>query len=90
MNIKIYTIPDCKYCQMAKELIKTHQINYEEINMDRSEYVTKINEILTHDQRKGEKITKAPQILINDELIGGYTQLFNRIKYDSIDFMEDF
>jgi glutaredoxin len=89
-SIIIYTIPDCKYCKMAKDLLKSYQYKYEEVVMDRSEYVIKINEVLTKEQRNNEVLTKAPQIVINNTLIGGYTNLLNKLKYDSIDFYESF
>ena len=31
--IKIYTLPNCKYCTKAKEVLKEMHIPYEEINL---------------------------------------------------------
>ena len=73
--IKVYTIPDCFYCKKAKELLTEYSYNFSEINLTREEYVTKINNFITLEQRNNVIIKKAPQILIGETLIGGYTDL---------------
>jgi len=31
--IKIYTIPSCKYCNELKEILKTENVEYQEVNI---------------------------------------------------------
>jgi len=31
--IKVYTLPNCKYCDRAKTILKQHNIEFEEINL---------------------------------------------------------
>jgi len=33
MKVKVYFAPFCPYCTMAKEFLKKHAINFEEINV---------------------------------------------------------
>jgi glutaredoxin 3 len=37
MAVKIYTTNHCPYCTMAKEFFKTHNIKYEEVNVEQDE-----------------------------------------------------
>jgi glutaredoxin-like YruB-family protein len=33
MKVKVYSTPFCPYCTMAKEFLKKHQIEFEEVNV---------------------------------------------------------
>jgi glutaredoxin 3 len=65
-NITIYTGPLCNFCDAAKKLLTRNSIEYKEIN------------IATEDGAMDEMIKKAngkrtvPQILFDDQHIGGY------------------
>ncbi len=65
-KIKIYTFTTCGYCIMAKRVLDDNKISYEE-------------EVITRDKvRELAKKTKSitvPQIFVDDEFIGGYTEL---------------
>lgn len=63
----------CAYCDRAKALLELHNINYEE---------RRIGDGYTREDLL-EAVPNArtvPQIFINDELIGGFTELENHLK----------
>ncbi len=67
-KVEIYTLSNCPYCVMAKNLLNAKKIPYTEYNIDNNE------------QKKEElyqktKQTTVPFIFINDQFIGGYTDL---------------
>lgn len=64
-QIQIYTKPDCPYCVKAKSLLKAHGYEYQETE------VKTIQELWDY----VADVSTVPQIIINDSLIGGYTEL---------------
>jgi glutaredoxin 3 len=68
--IIVYTIDNCSYCEAAKALLVRKNLSFEEKN-------------ITHDDgQKKALIEKTghrtmPQIFIDDNFIGGYTELNN-------------
>jgi glutaredoxin 3 len=66
-KIKIYTTEHCPYCIAAKKLCESKGLEYQEID-------------LTHDFEGLAKIKEktgmqtVPQIFVNEEFIGGYTE----------------
>jgi glutaredoxin 3 len=67
-NVIIYTINNCIYCNLAKELFKKNNINYKEINVEKD-----IN--LFNDLLKLTGCKTVPQIFINEKFVGGYNDL---------------
>ena len=71
MRVKVFTKYACGYCYMAKNLLKSKNITFEEVNIEdhpeAREFV--INE--------GHRTM--PQIYINEKNVGGFDQLK---KYD--------
>jgi len=67
-RVKIYITDYCGYCQLAKQLLEKKGITYEAINLTSSP-----NELIALKERSG--LLTVPQIYIDDELIGGYTEL---------------
>lgn len=67
-SVKVYTTTFCGYCSAAKALLEQKGIDYEEIN-------------LSGDGERRIKVVKelgwrtVPIIVINDNVIGGYTEL---------------
>ncbi len=67
LSIQIYTTAYCPYCDAAKRLLQERKLSFEEIDVS--------------DPDKKEELKKktgwrtVPQILINDQLIGGYQEL---------------
>lgn len=69
----IYTLPDCKYCTFAKQYLTNMKIKFSEI-----EYTVE-----TCDELKktlGKTTITYPQIVLNDKLIGGWSDLYYYVK----------
>lgn len=69
MSVKIYTKKWCPYCKNAKALLNNKNVSYEEINIEEKGM----------SREELAKITggmSVPQIVINDEAIGGYDNLW--------------
>ena len=68
VTVTVYTTEPCPYCRMAKALLGKRGIEYEEVNLTkdpagRAELV----------DRTG--MMTFPQVIVGDELIGGYTEV---------------
>ena len=66
--IKIYTTNWCSFCVMAKRYFDEQEMPYEEINIEE----------LGMSREELQKVTggmSVPQIVIDDEVIGGYDNL---------------
>ena len=66
--IKIYTTNWCSFCVMAKRYFDEQEMSYEEINIE--------EEGMSREEL--QKVTggmSVPQIVIDDEVIGGYDNL---------------
>ena len=66
--IKIYSTSWCQPCAMAKKLLDSTKINYEEINIEE-------NNISRENLYKLTGGRTVPQIIINDKPIGGFDDL---------------
>lgn len=73
-TIVLYTKNWCGYCRAAKKVLDDMGLNYEEIDVthDDEQYQTML--------RRAEGRHTVPQIFINDQGIGGYTELVQMIK----------
>jgi glutaredoxin 3 len=67
-KILIYTKSYCPYCDRAKALLQRKGASYEEISVEGDEK-------LYSELKQKTGLMTVPQIFINDELIGGYTDL---------------
>ena len=67
-KVLIYTKSYCPYCDRAKALLKRKGASYEEISVEGDEK-------LYTELKKRTGLMTVPQIFINDELVGGYTDL---------------
>ena len=84
-KIKVYSKTDCKFCSMAKNLLKRHNLDYEEINLDddllRKDFFNEINNtgMICNDGGcelpEGGLIKTVPQIYFGDKRIGGFYDL---------------
>lgn len=70
-NIEIYTSSLCPYCVKAKKLLQTLKLEYNEHNVD--DDFDKMCEELSSKYNK--TVQTVPQIIINGNYIGGYTDL---------------
>jgi glutaredoxin 3 len=68
-RIQIYTTRWCGYCVRAKALLDSRGLPYEEINLDDDPAFRQT----IYDLTGGWTV---PQIVIDDEPIGGYTELW--------------
>lgn len=68
MNIIMYSKENCAFCVRAKKLLENNNLDYKEISIgkdiDRDEFISLFPDVKT-----------VPHIIINDETIGGFTQL---------------
>ncbi len=68
-RIEIYTTMLCPYCHMAKKLLQSKQLEFEEID------VTANREERQRMSKRAEGRRTVPQIFINDMAIGGCDDL---------------
>ena len=67
-QIKVYTRKRCPYCTSAKIWLKQKDYQFEEISLDDKEV---LQEFISHNP----DITSVPQIFVNNERIGGVSEL---------------
>ena len=68
-EVKIYTTQVCPYCVQAKRLLTQLKLPYEELGLDdKPELRQKLSE-----ENRGYRTV--PMIFIDDQFIGGYTEL---------------
>ena len=73
-KVEIYSKSNCSYCVMAKNYFESNRIDYIEYNV---ENIPTFNELL----KRHPAARTMPQIFINDDLIGGYTDLMAWLEY---------
>lgn len=64
-NVKMYTTSWCTYCKMAKEFFNTHNIKFEEIDVEGDE--AKQREMIEKSGQMG-----VPVITVDDEVFVGF------------------
>jgi glutaredoxin 3 len=67
-NVQVYSKSSCPFCIRAKDLLKNKGVAFEEINLD-----GKDAELIALKERTG--LRTVPQIFINGQLIGGFSEL---------------
>jgi glutaredoxin 3 len=67
-KVEVYSSAHCPYCVMAKQLLDRKGIDYKEIRVDKD--ASKRQEMMTKSRQR-----TVPQIFINNEAVGGYTDL---------------
>lgn len=67
-NVTLYTTDFCPYCTRAKQLLERREIAYDEINLERD---SDGRDALV---AKTGRMT-FPQILIGEQIIGGFNEL---------------
>ena len=77
-KIKIYSKTTCPACVMAKELLTKKGASFEEIIMDNKQ--EELQELIA---KTGMRTV--PQIFINDELIGGCSDLMDLDRQNKLD-----
>ena len=67
-TVVMYTTPWCGYCAAAKELLRSKGVEFVDINVDTDAALRQ--EMM--DKSNGRTV---PQIFINNEPVGGYTDI---------------
>lgn len=67
-KIEVYSSAHCPYCVMAKKLLDSKGVIYKEIRVD-------LDPDKRQEMMKKSRQRTVPQIFINNEAIGGYTDL---------------
>jgi glutaredoxin 1 len=77
----VYSKPQCSYCVQAKQLLQSKNLPYVEKIVDVGQVKEEGKEYVTIQELKQliPTATSVPQILHEDRLIGGFTQLMQYI-----------
>lgn len=67
-KVEIYSSAHCPYCVMAKQLLDRKGVSYDEIRVD-------LDPSKREEMMKKSRQRTVPQIFINDESVGGYTDI---------------
>lgn len=67
-DVIVYSSAQCPYCVMAKQLLERKGVAFKEIRVD-------LEPAKRDEMMKKSKQRTVPQIFINDQAIGGYTDL---------------
>lgn len=68
MNIIIYSKPNCTFCEQAKNLLTIKGYTYEERDITNIKHLVELKNLIPD-------VKTVPQIYINNQYIGGFTQL---------------
>ena len=79
-KVKIYSKTYCPYCDRAKALFKSKGVSYDEVMLD-----DKDEEFAKLKQKTG--LMTVPQIFINDQLVGGFSDLATLDREGKLDTM---
>ena len=82
-NIEIYTLDYCPYCQKAKFFLKELNQEFKEIPCDDNEEEMRIK---LSKEYNLPSLATFPQIIINGENIGGYSDLIEKYNSKQIRF----
>lgn len=67
-KVEIYSSAHCPYCVMAKQLLDRKGVSYDEIRVD-------LDPSKREEMMKKSRQRTVPQIFINNESVGGYTDI---------------
>ncbi len=67
MNIKVYSTPGCPWCNVAKDFFKSHNINFQDIDVNIDEKAAQ--EIMKKSGQMG-----VPVIEIDDKIVIGFNK----------------
>lgn len=75
----VYSIDNCKHCQVAKQILEAAGLEYDELNVPRDATKEQLQERVTA-AGSSVVVKSAPQIFHGDAYIGGRTELFSYIQ----------
>jgi len=76
----VYSKDGCRYCSMAIELLTELKKEFTVIKL---KSVAELNDALFD---RGITVRTFPQVFLDDEHIGGYTELYARVAMSNYDF----
>ena len=77
-TVTVLTSPTCSYCHAAKSLLKQQGVDYQEIDLHKE--AERGQQLLL---KSGQRTV--PQIFINDQPIGGFTELSQLVSNNKLD-----
>jgi glutaredoxin 3 len=77
-EIVVYTTPWCGYCAAAKELLKNKNVAFEEIDVS-------MDAELRAEMTKKSGGTTVPQVFINNQSVGGFSDISALDKQGKLD-----
>ena len=75
MKVKVYSRNGCPFCVWAKQWFEDNDITFDEIVMDDYNQRTRFYEEMNQSGKVNHSISTVPQIFVDDEHIGGFTEL---------------
>ena len=72
-NVEIYSKSNCVFCDKAKHYFTKNNISYVEHNVE-------ISEVFEALMSRNPNARTMPQIFVDDQLIGGYTDLMEWVE----------
>ncbi|HET8807443.1 MAG: glutaredoxin 3 [Methylophaga sp.] len=79
-NVIVYSSAHCPYCVMAKQLLERKGVAFQEIRVD-------LEPAKREEMMQKSKQRTVPQIFINDQAVGGYTDLLAIDRANKLDQM---
>ena len=71
----MYSTPRCSWCDRVAKMLKEYDVNVEKIDVSGSKELIKEMQ-----EAAGEKVTSVPQVVIDEQYIGGYTEVERFLK----------
>ena len=71
----MYSTPRCSWCDRVARMLEEYDVNVEKIDVSGSKELIKEMQ-----KAAGEKVTSVPQVVIDDQYIGGYTEVERFLK----------
>ena len=75
MEAKMYRKPRCSCCDRVAKMLEEYDVNVEKIDVSGSKELIKEMQKVA-----GEKVTSVPQVVIDEQYIGGYTEVERFLK----------
>ena len=83
MNIELYTVDYCPYCKKALKFLDEKNVKY--LNHDITKNETEMRQMLGEKYNIKGNVT-VPQIIIDGQNIGGYTDMINLYSTGKLNF----
>lgn len=78
MKVEIFTRDGCPFCDMAINIFNQHGVEYSETKLNNNSERQKFYNEMNQNSKVQSHVSTVPQIFINDEHIGGFSDLNRR------------